>query len=104
MPKIRARKGAGGLGGAGGKKSGRSRDKGKDDRNPEYTFPDQNLYVVRRVIDWRINVRTSELEWLIDWTIDDSTSWEPNCNASGYSRSIVAFLRTVTGPPPLYEE
>eukprot|EP00961_Rhodomonas_salina_P108292 1458044-Rhodomonas_salina.2 len=66
--------------------------------NKQYTYT-RRSWRVRSVEAWRLNVATQELEWYVIWWNGEST-WEPNCNARGYSRAIWEFLDQNEDLPP----
>lgn len=47
---------------------------------------------VKQVIGWRLHCKTTDLQWLVQWDIDDSETWEPNRLAAGYQECIFCFL------------
>ena len=66
-------------------------------RNAAYTYSSE-VWEVLRVDGWRLNMTTHELEWEVVW-VGGQTSWEPNCNAGGYTRSIFEFLSEASELP-----
>jgi hypothetical protein len=68
-----------------------------------YTYSEE-VYEVASVDGWRLNVTAGMLEWHVVWANCSETTWEPNCNASGYSRAIFAFLGTNPGLPVRHQE
>ncbi len=74
-----------------------------DSRPSSYTYTDEE-FEVSAVVGWQLNVTAKMLEWNVQWTCTDQTTWEPNCNASGYSAAIFAFLGTRPEFPQNYVE
>lgn len=58
---------------------------------------------VRRVLAWRINRSTYNIEFLIEWNIG-GRSWEPLAGAGDYAHSVVDFMRDLPDPPPEWSE
>ncbi len=81
----------------------RKRKVGDAGRPSTYTYSREH-YEVSLVTGWRLNMTARMLEWRVLWVGYDELTWEPNCNAHGYSDAIFAFLGSNPGPPARYEE
>eukprot|EP00961_Rhodomonas_salina_P273270 3692323-Rhodomonas_salina.1 len=69
--------------------------------NQHYTYT-RRKWRVRSVEAWRLNRRTQELEWCVLWW-NGTMTWEPNCNANGYSLAIYHFLSDNEDLPPTFD-
>ena len=83
-------------------------DKDKKDKKDDYVIIggirfSRRKWDVRRVLAWRINRSTYNIEFFVEWNRGGRT-WEPLAGAGDYARSVVDFFRDLHDPPPEWSE